>query len=171
MTNWLKQLKGYSVLLSLSVLLVISGAQWQSLSLKEKCNMTEEQNQAEMLARVLFSETKDINDAKNIASVIINRTKRPERFGATIQDVVYAPNQFSGVYSNEWNKALNKKFTEKEAEIYKQLLQVSYQAVTGKLEDTVNGADHYFNPKIVKPKWAAKMTKTTENKNHSYYKE
>jgi spore germination cell wall hydrolase CwlJ-like protein len=123
------------------------------------------------LANALFSETKDLEDAKNIANVIVNRTKRPERFGSTIEDVVYQPNQFSGVNSPEWEKASNRKFTEKEAEIYKQMLQLSYQAVTGKLEDTTGGADHYFNPKLVKPKWAAKMKNTTSTKYHSYYKE
>jgi spore germination cell wall hydrolase CwlJ-like protein len=175
-------LRNYLVLLLATGLVLISMALWLNLKNKENLNKMpelydptiqrpEEQNQARMLARVLFSETKDVEDAKNIASVIVNRTKRPERFGATIQDVVYAPKQFSGVYGNEWNKALNQKFTDKEAEIYKQLLQVAYQAVTGKLEDKTGGADHYFNPKIVKPKWSAKMTKTTENKNHSYYKE
>ena len=123
------------------------------------------------LANTLFSETKDVEDAKNIASVIINRTSRPERFGGTIEEVIYQPKQFSGVNSPEWQKAANQKFTEKEAEIYKQMLQVSYQAVTGKLKDTTSGADHYFNPKIVVPKWAEKMKKTVSNKNHSYYKE
>jgi spore germination cell wall hydrolase CwlJ-like protein len=154
---------------------------WLSLSLKENSmanlyDMTTQkspqESEAVALARMLFSETKDMDDARKIANVTVNRTKRPERFGGTITDVIYQPNQFSGVYSDEWNKALNQKFaSEKEENIYKEMLQVAYQAVTGKLEDTTGGADHYFNPKLVKPKWAAKMKKTTENKNHSYYKE
>jgi len=131
--------------------------------------MTREE--VEILANVLFSETKDIEDAKNIVNVILNRTKRPERFGATVSDVVFSPNQFSGVGSNEWNKAASKKFDSKEEAIYKQLYQVAYLAATGKLEDTTGGADHYFNPKIVKPKWAAKMRKTAETGSHAYYKE
>ena len=125
-------------------------------------------NETQLLATALFSETKDPEDAKNIANVIINRTKRPERFGATIPDVIYAPYQFSGVGGNEWNKAANQKLNEKEAEVYKQLLQISYQAITGKLEDTTGGADHYFNPKLAKPSWAKKMTKTAENVKRLY---
>lgn len=177
-----KRLKNCLVLLSLNGLIVIYTVHWQSLSLRGKCNManlydmavqkTPQENEAVALARMLFSETKDVEDAKNIASVTVNRTKRPERFGYTITDVIYQPNQFSGVYSNEWHKALNQKFaSEKEENTYKEMLQIAYQAVTGKLEDTTGGADHYFNPKIVVPKWAAKMTKTVSNKNHSYYKE
>lgn len=169
MTNLPKQLKNYLVLLSLIVLIVIFGEQWQKLNLRGKCNMPIPTHVT--LANALFSETKDLDDAKNIANVIVNRTKRPERFGGTIEEVIYQPKQFSGVNTPEWNKASSQKFTEKEAEIYKQMLQVAYQAVSGKLEDTTGGADHYFNPKIVVPKWAAKMTKTTSNKNHSYYKE
>jgi spore germination cell wall hydrolase CwlJ-like protein len=128
-------------------------------------------NEAQVLANTLFSETKDVEDAKNIANVIVNRTKRPERFGSTIQEVVFSPHQFSGVGTDECNKAANQKFNEKEAEIYKQFLQISYQAVKGKLEDTTKGADHYFNPKLAKPSWSKKMTKTAENKYHQYYKE
>ena len=133
--------------------------------------MDELTNQAQIVAMALFSETKDVEDAKKIASVMVNRTKRPERFGATLQDVVYAPKQFSGVYSNEWHKALNNKLNEEEAEIYKQFLQIGYQATKGTLPDEANGADHYFNPKLVKPSWSKKMTKTAETKLHSYYKE
>ena len=161
--------RNYSVLLSLSVLPVTFGEQWQSLNLREKFNMA--MNEVQILATALFSETKDTEDAKNIANVILNRTKRPERFGSTIPDVVYAPYQFSGVGSNEWNKVVNNKLNEKEQEVYKQFLQIAYQAVTGKLEDTTSGADHYFNPKLAKPSWAKKMTKTNENKYHQYYKE
>ena len=128
-------------------------------------------NQVVMVANALFSETKDIDDAKNIASVMVNRTKRPERFGSTLQDVIYQPSQFSGVYGDEWNKALNKKFTEQEATVYKQMLQVAYQAVNGTLEDKTGGADHYFNPKLVKPSWSKDMKKMYSNKFHEYYKE
>ena len=164
-----KQRRNYLVLLSLNVLVLIFGALWQRLSLRGNYNMAIPTHVT--LANALFSETKDVEDAKNIANIIVNRTKRPERFGGTIEEVIYQPKQFSGVNTPEWNKAATQKFTEKESLIYKQMLQVAYQAVTGKLEDTTSGADHYFNPKIVVPKWAAKMTKTTSNKNHSYYKE
>ncbi len=123
------------------------------------------------LANTLFSETKDLDDAKGIANVIVNRTKRPERFGGTIEEVVYAPYQFSGVGSNEWNKAANNKLTEKEATIYKQMLSIAHQAVTGKLEDTTGGADHYANLKISNPKFARVYPKTTQIGQHTYFKE
>ena len=129
-------------------------------------------NEALLLATLLFSETKDLDDAKGIASVVMNRLNRPERFGQTLEDVIYSPYQFSGVNSNEWNKVVNKKFINKDEEdIFKNFLSVAHQAVTGKLEDIVGGADHYFNPKLANPSWAKKMKKTYENEFHSYYKE
>jgi hypothetical protein len=161
-----KKLVNYSVLLSLSVLLVIFGGLW--LRLKPKVNYMA--NDAVIIANTLFSETKDIEDAKRIASVIQNRTAKPERFGATPIEVIYKPYQFSGVNSPEWKKAEARKFNEEEAQIYKQMLQIGYQMTQGKFK-SVTEADHYFNPKITKPKWAAKMKKLEENKNHSYYKE
>lgn len=124
-----------------------------------------------LLATILFAETKDAEDAKNIANVIKNRMARPQRFGATLSDVIYQPSQFSGVGSPEWNKVGSGKMNKDEEKIYKQFLSISHQALTGKLEDKTKGADHYFNPKLANPSWAKKMTKTTETKHHVYYKE
>jgi spore germination cell wall hydrolase CwlJ-like protein len=129
------------------------------------------QNEVEVMANTLFSETKDLEDARGIASVITNRTKRPERFGGTVSDVVYAPSQFSGIYGKEWTKAANKDFTEKEANIYKQMLQIAYMAVNGKLEDKTGGADHYANLKLSNPKFARVYAKTAKIGQHTYFKE
>lgn len=129
-------------------------------------------NEALLLATLLFSETKDLDDAKSIANVVMNRLKRPERFGATLQDVIYSPYQFSGVGGNEWNKAGSNKFANKDEEdIFKNFLSISHQAITGKLEDKTGGADHYFNPKLANPSWAKKMQKTYKTDFHSYFKE
>jgi len=133
---------------------------------KERSNM----NEAQIIANALFSETKDYEDAKQIASVIINRTKNPDRWGSTPTDVIMQPYQFSGVGGREWTKAKTQKFTEEEANIYKKFLQIGYQITKGTFETTTE-ANHYFNPKIAKPKWAEKMKKLEENKYHSYYKD
>jgi len=125
-----------------------------------------------LLAAVLFSETKDIEDAKGIANVILNRTKRPERFGGSLEEVVLAPYQFSGVGTPEFNKAANLQFKSKDEEsIFKKFLSVSSSALRGGLEDNTNGADNYVNLKIAKPKWAKVYPKTAKIKDHTYYKE
>jgi len=128
-------------------------------------------NQVQLLANLLFAETKDPEDAQAIANVVLNRLKRPERFGATLEDVIYAPYQFSGVGTNEWNKAVNQKFTDNEAKIYKNFLIIANKALRGQLEDNTNGADHYANLKLSKPAWAKIYPKTTQTKFHTYFKE
>jgi len=126
----------------------------------------------QLLAAMLFSETKDVDDAKGIASVVINRTNRPERFGATMEEVITAPSQFSGINSPEFEKAASGKFVNKEEEnIYKQFLSVAYQATQGKLEDTTAGADHYVNLDLAKPNWSKVYPKTTKIGSHTYFKE
>jgi len=123
-------------------------------------------------ASVLFAETKDLDDANAIASVIMNRAKKPDRFGKTVREVIYAPSQFSGVNSPEWNKAYNQKFVNKEEEsIYKQMLQISYQALNGKLKDTTGGADHYVNLELAQPSWSKVYKKTIKVGKHTYFKE
>lgn len=125
----------------------------------------------QLLANLLFAETKDIEDAEHIASVVLNRLKRPERFGSTLEEVIFAPNQFAGVNSAEWRKAITLNFTPEEEEIYKQFLRIAHLALTGRLEDKTNGADHYVNLKISKPAWAKIYKKTAETKFHTYFKE
>jgi len=125
-----------------------------------------------LLASVLFSETKDLEYAKGIANVIGNRLKRPERFGGTLEEVVLAPYQFSGVGTEEFNKAANLKFKNKDEEkIFKQFLSVASSLTKGTLEDNTNGADHYVNLKLARPKWAKVYPKTAKIKDHTYYKE
>ena len=127
-------------------------------------------------AKVIFSEA-DKNpkrfekDATAIAHVVKNRMARPERFGGSLQEVVFAPHQFSGVGSNEWNKVDSGKMTTEEQNIYKQAMRIANGVMTGKIADSTGGADHYFNPKIVKPSWSKKMKNTYTSDAHDYYKE
>lgn len=128
-------------------------------------------NEILLLAQLLFSETKDPEDAKAIAWVVKNRLARPKRFGATLEDVVYAPKQFSGVGSNEWSKITTNKLTDKEQKIYKKFLQIAGGVWTEQTDDPTSGADHYFNPKLANPSWAKEMEKVLSTSSHDYYKE
>ena len=51
--------------------------------------------------------------------------------------------------------------------VAKRLIQ---QAAEGNLNDITSGADFYFNPKLVLPKWANKFEKTKKIGNHVFYK-
>lgn len=128
-------------------------------------------NEVELLANLLFSETKNIDDAKGVANVVLNRMKRPQRFGGSLEEVVFAPSQFSGVGSNEWEKARSRKFTEKEAGIYKQFISVAGAALRGQLDDPTGGADHYVNLKEASPSWAKQYKKTGQIGKHTYFSE
>ena len=133
-------------------------------------------NEVLLMAQLLFSEaSKDAkfsdDDATSVAWVVKNRLARPERFGGTLEDVVYAPSQFSGVNSNEWNKVDSGNLTKEEEKIYKRFIQISSGVLRGDIKDTTGGADHYFNPKLANPSWAKKMKKTYSSGAHDYYSE
>ena len=136
-----------------------------------------------MLTALLFSETKDLDDAHGIANVVTNRMGNPERFGEGLAGVVTNPDQFTGYGGDEWKKVVNGTMTAEEEKIYKRMLPIARRALTGELEDVTGGADHYYNPKISDPKWGklkdAKSVKQWENYypqtfktgSHSYHKE
>lgn len=125
-----------------------------------------------LLASTLFSETKDLEDAKGIANVIMTRTKNPNRFGGSLEEVILAPYQFSGVGTPEFKKAAELKFKNKDEEkIFKQFLSVASSALKGTLENNNGGADHYVNLKISKPGWAKVYPKTGKIGEHTYFKE
>ena len=125
----------------------------------------------ELLAAILFSETKDPLDALAIANVVKNRAMRPNRFGEGIQGVLTKPKQFSGYGSKEYKKAVSGKLTAEEKKILKKFEIISKNVIIGLMGDTTGGADHYFNPKLVKPSWAKDMTKMYQTDSHEYYKE
>lgn len=123
----------------------------------------------------LFAEaSKKENSAEDItaiANVIKNRSMKPNRFGQGIAGVILAPAQFSGVGSPEFQKAQTQKFTPEEENIYKQIVQIGSGVLKGTIEDPTEGADHYFNPKLVKPSWAKKMKKVYDSGSHVFYRE
>lgn len=124
---------------------------------------------ANELARILFAETKDLDDARAIASVIRNRVKAG-KFGKGVTGVLHKPYQFSGYKSKEYNKTFDpRNMSEAESRIFNQMLKIANEYET--MPDVTGGATHYFNPKLVKPSWASKMSNTHKTKYHSYYKE
>lgn len=125
-------------------------------------------------AKLAFAEaSKDpkFSDADATAVLWTAKNRVGKRFGNSFSEVVYAPSQFSGVGSNEWNKAETGDMTDKEQNILKRFMQISYGVKTGSIADPTGGADHYFNPKLVKPSWAKKMKKVYTSGVHDYYKE
>jgi len=110
-------------------------------------------------------------DATGIIWAVKNREARPDRFGATREEVIFADKQFSGVGGDEWNKVINGKLTEDEEWYFKRGVQLRKAIDDGKIPDPTGGADHYYNPKIASPDWAEAYDKTYSSGAHDYHKE
>ena len=124
-----------------------------------------------LITNTVFSETKDPDDATAITWVIRNRLAKPKRFGDTIEKVVYAPHQFSGVNTEEWNKAVKQKFTSEERAIYNRTNAIVTGVWGDIIPDPTGGADHYYNPAISKPNWGKIYPVTYTGKEHLFLKE
>lgn len=49
-------------------------------------------------------------------------------------------------------------------------MQIADVVYDGSDPDNTNGATHYFNPNVVLPSWAAKMTKVVSLDHHDFYR-
>jgi spore germination cell wall hydrolase CwlJ-like protein len=104
-----------------------------------------------------------------VMNVIMNRAKGD--FNKT-DSVILKPKQFSF-----WNgksspeklavELVRKHSKEKEIQL---AIQIVDKAMKGKLSDITGESQYYFNPKLAKPSWAKKLTKTKTIGNHDFYK-
>ena len=127
--------------------------------------------QVQLLTKLLFSEVDKGKrmevDAPAVAHVALNRVGG--RWGNTLEEVVFAPKQFSGVGTKEWNKADKGDMTAEEFSKYKRLYSIASGAIRGTIPDPTGGANHYFNPKLVKPSWSKGMKNTYTSDAHDFY--
>lgn len=94
-----------------------------------------------------------------------------------IDKIILKPKQFSC-----WNSVSDPKTTASEmaqkasdgklsdSQQFKEAAALVKLAIDGKLSDITGSAKYYFNPKLAKPKWAEKLTKTKSIGNHDFYK-
>lgn len=104
-----------------------------------------------------------ITGMQAVSNVIRNRAKKSK---LTIYEEITKPLQFSAITA-KGDPMLN---------VYpksndKQWLEAQDIVDTENLEDITNGATHYFNPNVVMPSWADKLTKIGSIGNHDFYKE
>jgi N-acetylmuramoyl-L-alanine amidase len=97
-----------------------------------------------------------------IGHVVINRALKS---GATVKDVILRPYQFSWHNGNKYPP-----ITDYES------LSSCLNAAEKIIDERLSGkdlwrADHYFNPSIVLPSWAAKMKFIKRIGNHDFYRE
>jgi spore germination cell wall hydrolase CwlJ-like protein len=114
------------------------------------------------LTEVIYHEARGepIAGAIAVKKVVLNRVADP-RWPNSVCDVVYQPKQFSYANSGVMPK-IDSWFDYDRSEYIARLHH----------EEDANfyGATHYFNPKVVKPSWAKKLTFIKRIGGHDFYK-
>lgn len=124
------------------------------------------------LARLIFSEAANESSLGKVAVgwVVRNRVEN-ERFPNTYQGVIFQSWQFSGVNSALWEKTYQiDKMTYFEKTVWQECIEIADKVIKGTIADPTGGADHYYNPSLVSPYWAKKMTITRTIGNHLFLK-
>ncbi|CAG1021765.1 Spore cortex-lytic enzyme [Patescibacteria group bacterium] len=121
------------------------------------------------LARTLWGEARGEEKAgrEAVASVVLNRLKKPRRFGKTIEKVCKKPFQFSCWNSDDPNLHQLKK-VDASNPIFAECLAIATNAANGNLQDTTLGADHYHT-KGVHPAWSQGKTPCVTIGNHLFF--
>ena len=105
-----------------------------------------------------------------VAHIVLNRLKRPLRFGGSIFNVVHAPLQFSCFNKGDPNTARILK-AEFGSIAYLQAIHVATGVLANLYPDPTEGSDHYFDNSIQKPSWANSMQFKIKLGSLSFYKE
>ncbi len=133
------------------------------------------QKNIELKARTAWGEARGQGDAglQAVINVIDNRVKAKSWFGATVEEVIFKPFQFS-LWNRDAFDQLDKngnlaQSVNENDQQYKKALELAKLSEQGKLNDITGGADHY-HADYVAPTWANKMTQTAIIGNHIFYR-
>lgn len=108
----------------------------------------------DILARTIWGEAEGESERgkKAVAAVVVNRTKRPQRFSMDVESVCLQRKQFSC-----WNSGTNRRravdAVDETNAVFRRCLNIADSALQGRLADPTNGADHY-HARSVLPSWA-----------------
>ena len=123
----------------------------------------------DLLARTIWGEARGegTQGMHAVANVIMNRVKKGGWYGATVQDVVLKPYQFSVWNKEDPNreKALSVTVADSQFWTAKKLASLAYN---GQLDDITGGAVNY-HANYSSPSWAKSMTKTATIGKHIFY--
>jgi spore germination cell wall hydrolase CwlJ-like protein len=107
----------------------------------------------------------------SIALVIMNRANDPGKdwWGDTVEEVIKKPWQFT--CWQDHNRPLMEAVTVFSDAKFREAIAAAFTAFYGLAPDLTNGANHYFNPKVVAaPRWALDLTPVATVGNHLFYK-
>ena len=122
----------------------------------------------DVLARTIWAEARGEGPVGMgaVANVIMNRVRDP-RWPNTVRGVCKQANQFTA-----WNPIDPNGKLAREANSmtpwFPQALTIAGMALAGTLADYTNGANHYYNPSVVTPEWAARMAYVGDIGNHRF---
>jgi spore germination cell wall hydrolase CwlJ-like protein len=108
----------------------------------------------DVLARTLWGEARGEGAAgmAAVAAVIVNRLRRPARFGHDVAAVCQAARQFSCWNEGDANRAKLLAVDARDA-AFAAALRIARRALAGALADPVDGACHYHAAGVA-PRWA-----------------
>lgn len=121
------------------------------------------------LARTLWGEARGETKVgrEAVASVVVNRLKKPSRFGASIEEVCRKADQFSCWNSGDLNRA-QLEDVDASNPVFAECLAIAQAAAQGLLADSVLGADHYHATGVT-PHWAQGKTPCITIGQHLFY--
>lgn len=126
------------------------------------------------LARTIWGEARGEGKRgmQAVANVIANRVGSPRWWGRSWETVCRKPFQFSCWIESDPNRERMEKVTDANA-AFRDALRIAERAVSGKLPDITNRADHYYStavPVIPAPKWAIGRKPVAKIGNHIFFR-
>ncbi len=121
------------------------------------------------LARTIWGEARNQSHEGMVAvaNVVMNRVNNPRWWGKDVISVCKAPRQFSCWNKDDPNLPLLLRVTRSDERFVK-CLEIAEKAVDGQLADVTKGADHYYNPAVVNPRWASPSKVTVTIGDHVF---
>lgn len=155
----------------------VAGKKTGLLDVVEQTVKTGGMSDREVLARTIWGEARGegFDGMRAVAHVVKNRVEDGIAWnGFDWKSVCLKEWQFSTwldhdpVHAANKQKMLNVGFEDSH---YVIAWQIAGNVMAGGDDDLTNGADHYFNPGVVLPDWAADMTFVTRIGGHDFYKD
>lgn len=150
-------------------LILLMGFSWWGYRMARKYALTDNNREIDLMARTIWGEARGEGNKgmQAVANVIMNRVSKGGWYGATVEDVVLKPYQFSCWNKDDPNYPLVKSVT-LDNQQFKMAKEIAIKAYSGQLDDITGGSVNYHTSSI-RPEWSKRLTKITQIGNHIFY--